>query len=324
MGIDFRDFDKNSSDDSETELTDEDFMDLGPIESDNNDEQDNESDTSDVELPHHEDENKKYDIDEDENEEDEVVKAIKAEKTKPRDHPPAIICEDFIVDISFSPSKNLIALANIMGDVLLYEYNNDETKLVNTFELHVKACRDVEFDDTGDIMFTAGKDKAIIVTDIETGKLKQCYENAHEEAIYSLLCLGNDKFVTGDDGGTVKLWDLRKSNPLFSIKIGEEYVSEMITNDTQKYLVCAGGDGVLTSIDLKGGKIHTTSEEYDAELTCMGLFRSDKILSQKGFYHWRYVQLTIFVILVGKRQIVLPGIIQYHLHQEVPFPISAI
>lgn len=59
----------------------------------------------------------------------------------------------------------------------------------------------------------------------------------------------------GDDGGTVKLWDLRKSSPVFTIKIGEEYVSDMITNDAQKYLVCAGGDGVLTTIDLKGGYV---------------------------------------------------------------------
>lgn len=89
--------------------------------------------------------------------EDEVVKAIKAEKNKPRDHPPTITCEDFIVDISFNPARNLIALANIMGDVLLYEYNDNETKLVNTLELHVKACRDVEFDANGTTMYTTAK-----------------------------------------------------------------------------------------------------------------------------------------------------------------------
>lgn len=124
------------------------------MESDDNDEPDNDSDISNMDVTHNEDENKE---DSEQDEEDEVVKAIKSEKLKPRDHPPPIICEDFIVDISFSPTKNLIALANIMGDVLLYEYNNDETKLLNTMELHVKACRDVEFDDDGDIMLTAGK-----------------------------------------------------------------------------------------------------------------------------------------------------------------------
>lgn len=50
----------------------------------------------------------------------------------------------------------------------------------------------------------------------------------------------------------MKLWDMRKPDPIFSINIGNEYVSDMISNDAQKYLVCAGGDGTLTSIDLKG------------------------------------------------------------------------
>ena len=56
----------------------------------------------------------------------------------------------------------------------------------------------------------------------------------------------------GDDSGTVKLWDLRRQDAIFSIKVGEEYISDMITNEAQKYLVCAGGDGMLTTIDLKG------------------------------------------------------------------------
>ncbi|XP_068621172.1 WD repeat-containing protein 55 homolog [Battus philenor] len=286
MGIQFREFDRNSSDDSESDISDEEDINTNidvsdSMESDNNENLDAKAETSDMAQ------------DQSEDEEDEVVKAIKAEKAKPRDHPPTITCDDFIVDISFSPVKNLIALANIMGDVLLYEYNNDETKLISTLELHVKACRDVEFDEDGATMLSAGKDKVIICTDVETGKFTRCYENAHEEPIYSLLSLGHNKFVTGDDGGIVKLWDLRKPDSVFSIKTGEEYVSDMITNDAQKYLVCAGGDGVLTSIDLKGSKIYTTSEEYDAELTCMGLFRSDtKLLvgSSKGklyLFNWK-------------------------------------
>lgn len=92
-----------------------------------------------------------------EEEDDEVVKAIIAEKNKPRDHPPTINCEDFIVDISFNPAKDLIALATIVGDVLLYEYNNNETKLVNTLELHLKPCRDIEFDNEGTTLFSTAK-----------------------------------------------------------------------------------------------------------------------------------------------------------------------
>lgn len=36
-----------------------------------------------------------------------------------------------------------------------------------------------------------------MATDVETGKLKQCYDNAHDEPVYKLICLNNDKIVTG-------------------------------------------------------------------------------------------------------------------------------
>ncbi|KAJ0181806.1 hypothetical protein K1T71_002528 [Dendrolimus kikuchii] len=261
MTAKFRDFDKNSSDDESTSSdASEEYYELNDTDNLAEDQQMSENE-----------EISDYENDED----DEVVKAIKAEKKKPRDHPPMITCDDFIVDISFSPTRNIIALANIVGDVLLYEYSNEENKLLNTMELHLKACRDVEFDHEGVTLYTTAKDKVIMATDVETGKLKICYENAHEEPVYRLFCLDNNKIVTGDDGGTVKLWDTRKRDPIFSIKIGEEYVSDMITNEAQKYLICAAGDGTLTSIDLKGSKIYTTSEEYESELTCMGLFRSE-------------------------------------------------
>ncbi|XP_049865977.1 WD repeat-containing protein 55 homolog isoform X2 [Pectinophora gossypiella] len=286
MTLSFRGFEKNSSDESDSD-SGEDFEEFNENDSDSiQDEEENMSD--DEAATTMDNETKNGDDDE-----DEVVKAIKAEKNKQRDHPPTITCDDFIVDISFNPSRNLIALANIVGDILLYEYNTEETKLVNTLELHLKACRDVEFDIDGTTMYSTAKDKVIMAVDVETGKLKKCIEDAHEEPVYSLKCLDDNKIVTGDDGGTVKLWDIRKPDPVFTLKIGDEHVSDMITNDAQKYLVCAGGDGVLTTIDLKGSKIYTTSEEYDSELTCMGLFRSDSKLlvgSSKGkfyLFNWK-------------------------------------
>lgn len=36
-----------------------------------------------------------------------------------------------------------------------------------------------------------------MTTDVETGKLKNCIENAHEEPVYKLLCLDTNKIVTG-------------------------------------------------------------------------------------------------------------------------------
>lgn len=61
-----------------------------------------------------------------------------------------------------------------------YKYNNEETNLVSTIELHLKACRDIEFSENGRILFSAGKDLCIGITDVETEKLTRLYEKAHE------------------------------------------------------------------------------------------------------------------------------------------------
>ncbi|XP_072936508.1 WD repeat-containing protein 55 homolog [Epargyreus clarus] len=281
MTMKFKDFDRDTSDESEME---EDF------DSDSDEDDVENTDTPDNETTKEEQNNED---DDDEDDDDEVIKAIKAEKNKPRDHPPNIICDDAIVDICFHPANDLIAIANMVGDILLYEYNNNETVLKETIEVHTKACRDVEFDDEGTTMYSTGKDKTIVATDVQTGKLKQCYNDAHEEPVYTLVSLDDNKIVTGDDAGTVKLWDIRKKDSIFTIKVGEDYISDMLTNEAQKYLVCAGGDGTITSIDLKGNKIYTRSEQYDAEFTCMGLFRSEtKLLAASAtgrlyLFNWK-------------------------------------
>lgn len=57
----------------------------------------------------------------------------------------------------------------------------------------------------------------------------------------------------GADDGSIKLWDLRsnKSSPIFTVGKNEDYISDIITNDTEKYIVCSSGDGSLTTLDLE-------------------------------------------------------------------------
>lgn len=163
-----------------------------------------------------------------------------------------------------------------------YKYTNEETELVSSIELHLKACRDIEFDHDGKILFSTAKDLSIMMTDVETEKLVRLYENAHEQPVYTMSILGEHTFATGDDDGVVKLWDIRQkgNTPVFSIKQMEDYVSAMITNRDNKYLVCASGDGSLTTFNIPAKKLHIQSEEYEEELLCLGLFKSEtKILS---------------------------------------------
>lgn len=92
-----------------------------------------------------------------EDEDDELVKAIKAAKEIQRDHPPDIQTEDCIVDLCFHPVHDILAVASITGDVYIYNYSNDENQLMATHELHSKACRDIEFSEDGNTLFSCSK-----------------------------------------------------------------------------------------------------------------------------------------------------------------------
>lgn len=54
------------------------------------------------------------------------------------------------------------------------------------------------------------------------------------------------------------VWDLRQkeNKSIFSIKEVEDYISAMLTNRDAKYLVCASGDGCLTTINIPERKLH--------------------------------------------------------------------
>uniref|UniRef100_A0A1A9UN99 WD repeat-containing protein 55 homolog n=1 Tax=Glossina austeni TaxID=7395 RepID=A0A1A9UN99_GLOAU len=220
-----------------------------------------------------------------EDEDDETVRAIIAAIKKPRSSPPEINLEDFVTDICFHPERDIIAVATISGDVCLYEYSNQKNTLLRTIEVHAKACRDVQFTEDGCYLLTCSKDKSIMVTDVETEKLKKFYENAHEDAINKLHVIDANVFATGDDAGTVKLWDLRMKNEIFGLKEVEDYITQLLTNDVGKLLFATSGGGYLSTINIAARKLYVQSEPYEEELTCMGIYRGDSKLvvgSSKG------------------------------------------
>lgn len=232
-------------------------------------------------------------LDEDD-ETDETVRAIIAAIKKPRSAPPEIKLEDFITDVCFHPGRDIIALATIIGDVHLYEYGTEENKLLRTIEVHAKACRDVEFTEDGRSLITCSKDKCVMITDMETEKLKKLYETAHEEAINKLHVLDERLFATGDDAGTVKLWDFRTKDAIFELKEVEDQITQMLTNEQNKLLLATSADGYLTTYNIGARKLYVQSEPYEEELNCMGIYRgSSKLVAgtSKGrlyTYNWGY------------------------------------
>lgn len=223
-------------------------------------------------------------------EDDEVVKKILTELKKQRLKPPNITTEDFPTDLSFHPEKDILAVGTVTGDVLIYKYTNEENTLLATHEIHTKAIRDIEFSIDGRDLFSGSRDKSIMVTDFETGKLKRFWDKAHDEPIYTITVLDENLVASGDDGGTVSLFDLRvKGNdPIFSLKEVDDYISCIITNNQKKLLVCTSGDGYVTTLNIGSRKMFVQSEPYEEELTCAGIYRNESkvvVGSSKGNFY---------------------------------------
>ena len=51
-----------------------------------------------------------------------------------------------------------------------YKYSVEENELLHTLMHHKKSCRTLTFNDSGSLLFSASKDKSIVVTDMATMK----------------------------------------------------------------------------------------------------------------------------------------------------------
>uniref|UniRef100_T1GXD6 WD repeat-containing protein 55 homolog n=1 Tax=Megaselia scalaris TaxID=36166 RepID=T1GXD6_MEGSC len=185
-----------------------------------------------------------------EEEDDETVKAIIQAIKKPRTVPKDIELDEFITDITFHPTEDILAAGLINGDIQLIKYSNEENEIYKTMEVHTKACRDIEFSDCGKYIISGSKDLSIMVTDIETEKLKKFYDGAHTDSVNKIFVLDENVFFSGDDSGHLKMWDMRTNEAIFSLHEVEDQITAIATNEAQKVLIFTSSDGYLTSVNI--------------------------------------------------------------------------
>ncbi|ESO93771.1 hypothetical protein LOTGIDRAFT_182189 [Lottia gigantea] len=196
---------------------------------------------------------------------------------KPANKPNDIEFDDLVVNVCYHPSKDLIAIGSINGDVDLYTYKIDgENKLENTYKHHKKSCRALKFNPSGNCLITASKDKSIKCCDLDTGQLKNKIKAAHESPIYCLLVSDENIIATGDDDGRIKVWDLRKSKSICEFKENDEYISDMVVDSSKRTLLSTSGEGTLTAFDIRKRRMTVQSEVFDSELQCLAIVKGER------------------------------------------------
>ena len=107
--------------------------------------------------------------------------------------------------------------------------------------------------------------KSVKVYDLDSGKFVRKLENKEKTRLYSLKPINENVFFTGDDVGTLKMFDLRTGDePLMNEKQNEDYLSDMDIDSSNRILLTTSGDGHLSAFNVKSKKFVLQSEPFDS------------------------------------------------------------
>ncbi|XP_027744451.1 WD repeat-containing protein 55 [Empidonax traillii] len=198
-----------------------------------------------------------------------------AREPRVRDTPEDICFEATANAIALHPERPLLAAGDVDGDVYLYSYSctEGENRQLWSSGHHLKSCRDVAFSQDGQKLFTVSKDKSIHILTVEEGRLETRFPKAHGSALNCVLPIDQHVFATGDDGGAVKVWDLRKGDAVLEARQQEEYISAMAVDGNGKILLTASGDGTLGVYNVKRRRFELLSEPQNGDLTSVVLLK---------------------------------------------------
>uniref|UniRef100_A0A8D2JIW9 WD repeat-containing protein 55 n=2 Tax=Varanus komodoensis TaxID=61221 RepID=A0A8D2JIW9_VARKO len=194
------------------------------------------------------------------------------------DTPADISLEAAANTVAFHPSRDILALGDVDGDVYAYSYSCLEggNKELWSSGHHLKSCREVSFSHDGHKLFTVSKDKAIHILSVEEGRLLTRFSKAHNSALNSLLVVDEHLLATGDDSGELKVWDLRKGTSVMETKQHEEYISDMVLEGNRRLLLTTSGDGTMGVFNIRRRRFELLSEPQKGDLTAISLMKRGK------------------------------------------------
>ncbi|KAJ3584896.1 hypothetical protein NHX12_013619 [Muraenolepis orangiensis] len=210
--------------------------------------------------------------------EDEEEDEPEAQEPKIRETPDDIKLEAIANTLAFHPSRDVLAFGDLDGDIYAYSYSctEGENKELWSSGHHMKSCREVAFSGDGEKLFSVSKDKCVHVMDVEVGRLVTRIQKAHSTAINTLLVVDENILATGDDGGTVKVWDLRKGSAFMDLKQHEDYISSIAVDQAKRILLTASGDGTMGVFHLKRRRFELLSEPQSGDLTSIAVMKRGK------------------------------------------------
>lgn len=143
-------------------------------------------------------------------------------------------------------------------------------------DAHEDSCRTVLFLDAMESLVSGSADCSLRISDRNTGKEKRRVQGAHESGIGKMAQVDAYTFVTGDEDGLIKLWDVREKEAVRQLEGHTDFISDFLWVRNPKRLLSTSGDGTLGVYDLRKGKEIARSENQEDELLSVVLMKQGK------------------------------------------------
>ncbi|KAG2213556.1 hypothetical protein INT46_002262, partial [Mucor plumbeus] len=154
------------------------------------------------------------------------------------------------------PSNDIVATGMINGRIQCHRYGLEGHEHLWTTRAFKKSCRGVSFTPDGFGIYGISRDRSIQLLDTETGKSIRVRETTHEAPINSLLVIDENIMASGDDQGVIK--------------------ANMTFSKDHRTLLAVGGDGYLSTWDIRKPNVSAMSDQMEDELLSIALVKNGK------------------------------------------------
>ncbi|KAF9777514.1 WD40-repeat-containing domain protein [Thelephora terrestris] len=156
-----------------------------------------------------------------------------------------------VFDLTFHPTESIVYVGLLTGEVPLKPSK--------------RSCRGLTVDERGDRIWSVGKGKSLCTIDTRTAQITNTQLAAHECSINRVRYISQHFLATGDDDGTVKLWDPRTPAEIRAYNHHFDFISDFLWLPDKKHLVVTSGDGTLSVLDVRSGKPAPFAQSEDQE-----------------------------------------------------------
>ncbi|KAF9476091.1 WD40 repeat-like protein [Pholiota conissans] len=170
-----------------------------------------------------------------------------------------------IFDVVFHPTFSTVYTGLLTGHVKAFAYD-EQGNHQPTFSVRPSksSCRGLSLDGDGSHLYAVGKGKALYTIDTQTEDIDS-RAGAHDATINRVKHLMSWLLATGDDDGTVKLWDPRQRDCVRTYTQHFDYISDFLWLDDKRQLVSTSGDGTLSVMDVRSKKSESVAQSEDQE-----------------------------------------------------------